>query len=186
MSKTKIILAVTFLLVFAAGAVVGTVRQRVAVGPHGPDDRGSWITKELGLNPEQRDQMRRIWSEQGPSGGRDREHWDKRREYQHQRDDAIKALLTDEQRAKYDAIQKEYADHVADLGKERQAAFQQAVERTKAILTPQQAEKYETILKKRPEGGPGGPGGPGGGPPWRDRRDGRDGHDGPPPPATRP
>lgn len=175
MTKTKIILALTFLLVFAAGAVVGTVRQRIAVGPHGPEDRGSWISKELNLSPEQREQMRTIWSELSP-GTREREHGDKRREFQRHRDDAIKALLTDEQRVKYDAIQKEYSDRLADLSKERQAAFQQAVERTKAILTPEQVEKYDAFLKKRNEGGPGGPGG--GPPSWRDRREG-------PPPTTR-
>lgn len=178
MSKTKIILAVTFLLVFAAGAVVGTVRPLVVPGGHhgGPGEPRSWFARELGLTPEQQDQMHRIWAEQAP-GTRERDHGDRRREFQRQRDDAIKAMLTDEQRGKYDAIQKEYADHLTDLAKERQAAFQQAVERTKAILTPQQVEKYDALLKKRNEGGPGGPGG--GPPPWRDRREG-------PPPTTRP
>lgn len=181
MSKTKIILAVTFLLVFAAGAVVGTVRPLVPGASHhgGPgESRGSWIARELSLTPDQQEQMRRIWAEQAP-GTRERDHGDRRREFQRQRDDAIKAMLTDEQRTKYDAIQKEYTDHLADLSKERQAAFQQAVERTKAILTPQQVEKYDALLKKRTEGG--GPGGPGGGgpPSWRDHHDG-------PPPTTHP
>jgi Spy/CpxP family protein refolding chaperone len=170
---TKIILAVTFVLVFAAGAVVGMVRQRVVIGTHPPGPRGSVLTKERNLTPDQQEQMRRIWSDLGPASGRDREYWDKRRELQRQRDDAILALLTDEQKVKYDAIQKEYGARAAELSKERQAAFQQAVDRTKAILTPEQAAKYETFLNKRHADG---------GPPWRDRRDNRD-H---PPSTTRP
>ena len=86
---TKVILAVTLVLVFAAGAVVGMVRQRVVIGTHPPAPRGSFLTKELNLTPDQQEQMRRIWSDLGPASGRDREYWDKRREFQRQRDDAI-------------------------------------------------------------------------------------------------
>ncbi|HZZ41480.1 MAG TPA: Spy/CpxP family protein refolding chaperone [Tepidisphaeraceae bacterium] len=175
MSKTRTILALAFVLVFAAGAVVGMVRQRVGFGPHGPEPRGSFLTKELNLTPAQQEQMRKIWAEQGPTSGRDREHWDRRREFQKQRDEAIKALLNDDQKAKYDSIQKDYTDHIADLQKERQVAFQQAVEKTKKILTPEQSAKYDEFLKRRSEGGGpgnGGPGGPGGGPPsWHDHHD---------------
>jgi Spy/CpxP family protein refolding chaperone len=167
MTKTKAILALTFLLVFAAGAVVGMVRQRAFVGAHHPPDRGSFLTKELGLTPDQQDKMRQIWSELGPGRGGDRDHWDRRREYQKERDDAIQALLTPEQKVRYDAVRKHYDERVAELGKERTLAFQRAVEQTKSILTPEQAAKYESFLNKRREGmgpgpGPGpGPGGPG-------------------------
>src|SRR3982751_1726217 len=92
MSRTRTILGLTFVLVLAAGAVVGMVRQRVVVREHGPD-RGGVLSKELGLTSEQQQQMSAIWSEMG----RDRDHGDRRREYQKQREDAIRALLNEEQ-----------------------------------------------------------------------------------------
>jgi Spy/CpxP family protein refolding chaperone len=183
MTKTKTILAVAFFLVFAAGAVVGTVRPHVldfgrphnpgGPGTEGRRDGGSFLTRELGLTPDQQHQMKDIWSAMPALG---REHGERRREFQKQRDDAVVALLTPDQRAKYDAIQKDYSDRLAAMQQERQQAFQQAVEKTKSILTPDQAAKYETFLKQRRDTG-----GPGGGPPpWRDHD-----HHGAGGPATR-
>jgi len=68
------------------------------------------------------------------------------------RDEELIGLLNDDQKAKYEAIAKKYADRFVDLATERDATFQKAVEQTKAILTPQQREKYEKLLSER--GGP--------------------------------
>lgn len=173
MTRTKTVLTLAFILVFAAGAVVGMVPKRAGVWSHssdGPHHGGSFLTAELGLNADQQKQMKEIWSVMPAMG---REAGDRRREYQKHRDDELMALLTPEQKTQYEAIQKEYAAHMAEMQQQRQAAFQQAVEKTKAILTPAQAAKYDQFLKRRPEAGSSeGPGGPHGGPPWRDRHEG--------------
>ncbi|HOD81782.1 MAG: hypothetical protein BWX88_03051 [Planctomycetes bacterium ADurb.Bin126] len=154
MIKTRLILAVAFVLVFAAGGSLGLVLARKPAPPErGP---GSWLTQELNLSAEQREQMKKIWSEaMGEGFRRDSEQ---RRSFSQQRDQQIRDLMTSEQQAKYDAIQQEYAKHLEELSQQRKARFEEAVARTKKILTPQQVVKYEEMLKQR-EHGPGGPGG---------------------------
>jgi Spy/CpxP family protein refolding chaperone len=170
-TKTKTLLLLSFILVFAAGAVVGTV-QRVAgqhegppsgPPPHrdgggGPRDHDP-LPKILNLTPEQQQQMAAIWSDHMKRRDQERPlHDQKRREYQSQRDEAIRALLTPDQLPKYDAIRKDYQDRMTEIDAQRQAAFKQAVEETKKILTPEQVTKYEEFLAthRPPDGAPGG------------------------------
>ncbi len=157
MMKTRLVLTAAFVLVFAAGGSLGLVlARRPAPHERGP---GSWLTQELNLNAEQREQMKKIWSEAMGDGFR--RDGEQRRSFSQQRDQQIRDLMTPEQQAKYDAIQQEYAKHLEELSQQRKARFEEAVARTKKILTPQQVVKYEEMLKQR-EHGPGGPGGPGG------------------------
>jgi Spy/CpxP family protein refolding chaperone len=177
MTKAKVLLVLALAIVFAAGVAVGLVWAHRGPPRHGP----SWLTTELGLTDAQRDAMHEIWSEVARGGGPGQ--WEQRRTLAQERDAAIAALVTDAQRAQYDAILKDYSDKIEAHAKERELAFQQAIERTKAILTPEQAAKYDQLMKERRERGPGDrPGGPWKGPP-RDRRSPRDGPppDGPPP-----
>jgi len=153
MTKTKILLVLVFLVTFAAGAVAGRLS---AQSGHRPPGR-SFLAAELNLTSEQREQMHNIWSEVMGEGGR--RQWEQRRLLGQERDQAIAALMTPEQKPQYDKILQDYARKVEELSQERKKAFDQAVERTKQILTPEQAAKYEELLKKSPERGPGGPGG---------------------------
>jgi len=172
MTKTKILLVVVFLVTFAAGAAAGRL-----VWPSGHHRGGpSFLAAELNLTSEQREQMHSIWTEVMGGGGR--RSWDQRKVLSQERDQAIAALMTPEQKPQYEKILQDYARKVDELSQERKKTFDQAVERTKQILTPEQAAKYEELLKKTPDRG--GFGGPPGQPPWGDRGPPRHGPQEPP------
>jgi hypothetical protein len=104
------------------------------------------LADELGLSTEQSDRMRAIWQSV-------REQVDdcfvRAQAVQKQRDRAIFDILTDEQKAKFAAAQKEYDNDVAALKSRRESAFNEAVQRTKAILTDAQKQRYDEILQSR-------------------------------------
>jgi Spy/CpxP family protein refolding chaperone len=171
-NKVRLIILVGFALAFAAGASVGMLAA--SGGRRRPSQRpgaGRQLAKELGLTTEQQAQMRKIWSE--AMGGQARQQWrDRRTALYRQRTEAIEALLTDEQQARYEEILAEHAREMEKINQERNRLVQEAVERTKKILTQEQAKKYEEIRKSRHRGG-----GPGrgaerrfGGPPGVGRR----------------
>jgi hypothetical protein len=111
----------------------------------------SILSTELQLTQEQRDKMREIWSDSGLH----RDGFDRRRQMQKERDDAVVALLTPEQRKSYDQVQERFTQQMAEMAKEREAMFQKAVERTKAILNDKQRAKYVELLKNGSLGPPG-------------------------------
>jgi len=156
MTKAKAILLVSFLLTAVAGAAVGVlVSWPKSRHPHRPG-----LTEQLGLSPEQQEKMRKIWSEvMGPPG---RHRVESRRALAQERDEAIVALLTDEQLAKYQQVVREYERKLEELRQEGQRRVQEAIERTKQILSAEQARKYEELLKKSETGRGVGPG-------WRGR-----------------
>ncbi len=175
MKHTVVILIVCLLLVFGAGVGIG-----VGLSAHHPWQRpvrGSYLAKELGLSPAQRQKIEAIWAEvarHGPFGG----GLEARRQLEQQREQAVRDLLTPSQQADYDRILKEYQTKIEALAKERRAAFESAVQKTREMLTPTQRAKYDEMLKNRAEWGRGR--GPGHRPP----PPGHGGPDfGPPPPA---
>jgi Spy/CpxP family protein refolding chaperone len=141
-----------FAVALGSGIFIGMHLHQPHPGERPPQDR-SWLADKLDLAPEQREQMRNIWSElaHGP-GGR---HGDARRQAGKERDDAIATLITPEQKPAYDKIFERFNQQMADMSREREATFQKAVERTKAILNAEQRSKYEKMLAEGP--GAGGP-----------------------------
>ena len=84
----------------------------------------------------------------------------KRSFLQKQRDEAIVAILTPEQKAQYAALtQRPTADQFSTLGSQRDAVFREGVEETKKLLDDAQKAKYDRILRDRigsvPSGIPG-------------------------------
>ncbi len=163
MSKTKLILIVCFCAALAAGLAAGVALRRA----FGPPPRPPTLEERLNLTPQQRDQMRQIWSGvmRGPGQQRGRHE-----ELLRERDAAVVALLDADQKARYDELMKVYADKFAALEAERRNSVEEAVRRTREILTPQQRAKYDELLNERggprgPRGRPGGPGGEGAPPP---------------------
>ena len=149
MTKTKVIVLVSFLLTAAAGAAVGMlVSWPEARHPHRPR-----LTEELGLSAEQQEKMRKIWSEAMVPSGRHR--GEDRRALAKERDEAIVALLTEEQLLRYKQIVGQYERKLEEQRQEGQRRIQETIERTKQILTPEQARKYEELLNKRTERGRG-------------------------------
>src|SRR5262245_17234543 len=103
---TRVVVILGFLVAFAAGLAVGAGylgnRNAVGAGP-GPStrpmrDRG-WMERELNLTAEQKEQMRKIWSDLARGGF---PHDDKRRQLRRERDEAIAALVRPEDMGKYD------------------------------------------------------------------------------------
>ena len=148
MSKVKAFLVLAFLVVFAAGAVVGTVHKTppAQVGPPPPPP-----FQKLHLTPDQERQMHAIWS-----GVMALHHQvnDERRQIDHDRQAAFEALLSPDQAAQYHQLQQRFANQSQALDDQVKQAVHEAEDRTRAMLTPEQVPIYEQIRK---EYGPNGP-----------------------------
>jgi uncharacterized protein YdbL (DUF1318 family) len=171
MNRLKFLIAVLFTVALGTGIVVGMGVSRTSPKTQ---DRGFWLAEELNLTPAQSEKMKTIWSDISRPG---QNNFERRRQLQKERDDAVQALLNDEQKTAYLAVVEKFNAQVAELNHEREAAFQAAVESTKDILTDAQKTKYDELMKRgfrgggRPDGGPGRmEGGP--------HMDGRGEHDG--------
>ncbi len=186
MNKIALIVMAGFALAFVAGGSVGMLAgPEVPAGP--PRGPGEWLVRELQLAPEQRRQMREIWSVLDEADIRRRQH-----ELIQRRDQAIQETLTEQQRTQYRQIVEEFRRGQEEIHRDMRSRMERAVQRTKEILTPEQAKRYEEIRCRRLRGGPGrhgpgrkpsgGPFGPGrrGGPRTRKAPRGRF-HDGPGP-----
>jgi Spy/CpxP family protein refolding chaperone len=165
-SRVEALLIGLTVLALCAGVVAGIVYARLPsagsavkpdntppppmLPPDGPGEKS--LADELQLTAEQRVQMRDIWE-----GVRDKVHqaFDEAQDLQRQRDERIVALLsTDEQKAKFQKLSQEFADRYDQLAKDRDEAFNSAVEKTKKLLTDEQRKKYEQILKTHVRPGP--------------------------------
>ncbi len=156
-SKQILLTVFLFVVALGSGVIVGWNIPRAA--PPGGRDR-SGLATELKLTPEQQKKMGEIWQDVVRRGGSRQQHWDARRQASKDRDDAIVALFTPEQKTAYDRIMQKYNQQMADMNRESEASFQKAVEQTKAILNPEQRKKYEEIMARGfgPGGGRGRPG----------------------------
>jgi len=172
---TKLVVIFGFIVAFVAGLIVGVNRpQQLAVsgsgaGPTTRQTRDSELDTLLNLRPEQKAEMKKIWSEMADRGRK--QHEERRRELRRQRDEKIESLYTPDQKSVVDKVQADYAEQTKALDLEMRANFQKSVEATKAVLDPDQRVKYEQWLQNRQwdrgprgPGGDGGRGGPGGGP----------------------
>lgn len=160
--KSRLTFFVCFFITFGAGTAVGMLWATPAPKP--PRDP---FMAELDLTQEQRDKIKSYWTEAMKNG------WqrEKRDAAFKERDEALKAMLTDEQKAKQDEIQKAFQAKMDEMNAASKRSRDEAYEKTKTILNPEQLVKYEEMRKKRFEGrdgreghGPGGP--PHGGPPF--------------------
>jgi Spy/CpxP family protein refolding chaperone len=154
--KILLTLVLAFVAVFGAGAMIGIARHTSGGKDPGHlrgDDssRDGWLSRELNLTSEQREQMRAIWS-QVMSADRGAKTWDERRAIQKQREQVVREMLGDEQKKEFDQINAEYDAKLAALGQAQRAAFEQATARTREILSPEQAAKYDEFLKRRGKG----------------------------------
>ena len=160
MTRVKLIMLLALVFALGAGAVAGYVgAKRLPAhhgdsGPGGPGrDRETDLARELNLSDAQREQMRKIWSEAMQGAGR--EHGEKIRALQKERDDAVIALLSPEQKQTYEKIQADYREKMDAMNNEREKAFTRAVAETNEILDTTQRVKYAEIRKRRQERGGG-------------------------------
>jgi Spy/CpxP family protein refolding chaperone len=156
----RLILIVCVLSAFGAGVCSALVWKNVAQKPHDP------FLGELNLTDEQREKIKGFWSEAMKEN-----NWQAQRELreaaQKERETAIRALLSEEQRAGYDLILSDYQGKIDALNQQSRRGRDEAIEKTKAILTEEQRAKYDELRKKRFEG--------------RSKRPDGDGPPGPPP-----
>lgn len=159
MNRIKLIMLLVFVFALGAGAVAGYVGA-TRLPPHVIDpttthspnhDRETDLARELNLTDAQREQMRKIWNDAMQGAGR--EHMDKIRALQKERDDAMVALFSPEQKQAYDKLVAEYKEKVDAMSHEREKSFAKAVEETNRILDPEQQLKYAEIRKRRQERG---------------------------------
>jgi hypothetical protein len=156
MNKVKFLLVLAFLVVLAAGAVVGMavdrrLRTQVSVEqqntPH-PHPMGAWRQFDQSLSADQRDKMKSIWTEVDKQR---RDRFTDRRQLVQKRDQAVLDLLTSEQRARYDTIQEQYRADVDQIEKNLSDSVHHAEDQTRAMLLPEQQKLYEDA---RAHGGP--------------------------------
>lgn len=158
-ARGKLLLVLSFVLTLGAGIVVGMGLNKAVIGGSPvvngptppplapPPNPGSWFVKELGLSAEQSEQMKSIWSQAMEGTGR--ELFDRRRSLYRDRDKAIEAIYTEDQRTERERIRREYDAKLAENSKERDKLVQTAVEKTKAMLSDEQRAKYEKMLRER-------------------------------------
>ena len=137
-ARLMLILIAAFAVTLAAGVAAG---YAVCSYAHHPPRR----FPDLNLTGEQRAKMDEIWNAVMRNSRKLQS--EQRQALQKQREEAVRAILTEEQKLKYDAALKDHAAKVAEISKAREKAFQEAVEKTKRILNPEQQTKYEDWLK---------------------------------------
>ena len=146
-SRSKTILLAAFVLVMSAGVVVGRLWTRLPEARVGRERSPSWLADQMNLSPEQRQQMDAIWSD---TKSKIHATFDRQRELDKQRDAAVLALLTPEQKTAYDKIKADHAAGRAELDKQRDALVHDANDRSKALLTDEQKARWDTLSKEMP------------------------------------
>lgn len=151
MGKAKIIMTIFFVLTLSSGLVAGMLVSRlpgakaVVTTPRTP------LAEELGLTPDQNKKMRGVW--EGVKVKVD-DCFQSAQSIQKKRDDALLALLTEDQKAKFARIQENWSTSLAVLKTERDGAFDVAVKETEKFLTEPQKLRYQEILQNRLHHGP--------------------------------
>lgn len=142
MTKLKLLAGLALCLAYVAGIATGWAGFTLAGEKSPPPrDKGSWLSHELQLSPEQKTRMEAIWSKEAMGDDRARV-----RELYEARNGEVRAILTEEQKKTFDEIYRASEARRDAVFEERRARHQKAVDETMAILTPEQQEKYKTIL----------------------------------------
>lgn len=144
----ELLLIALTVLALGAGVAAGLLASRLpaAAVEAPPIADATPLAAELHLTSSQQDQMREIWE-----AVRDeiRTSFERAQRLHRQRDQALLQILTDEQKAQFEAISREYADRFSEISSDRDQVFQSAVERTKMLLSAEQRERYDHILRSR-------------------------------------
>jgi hypothetical protein len=143
-SRPTLALFAVSILALGAGVVTGTLGARVS--GETPVASAASLSAELGLSPQQHDQMQQIWESVSTTAHQCQQQ---AQQLQKQRDDAIFALLSDEQKSRYTQVTIECAGRISALASQRDKAFATAVEQTKSMLNGSQRQVYEQLIQDR-------------------------------------
>ena len=178
MKMTKLVLVLAFLVVMAAGAVVGMAVDRSMLRAGAPTvpppPTRPAFPQFPKINPEQKAKIDEIWA---AVDALRYQRFTARHDLDVKRAQEIQALLSPEQKEKYEAIQTNYRLDVQKLEQNLQDAVKKAEEQTRAVLNDEQRKQYDiwrdAMAKRHGPGrnGPGRSGGPGRGGPGRGMRD---------------
>ncbi len=138
----RTIFVVCFLVALAAGFAGG-----VAFSTWRYRDGGSLMGRELGLSPEQSEQMRQIWDRATQT--RRRVHRESTDAIRSERIEAVRSLLGEAASAEYEAILA--AEEAAREAAREQSSeiFSMAIDETMQILDEKQREKYMKFMEER-------------------------------------
>jgi Spy/CpxP family protein refolding chaperone len=142
--RPTVIFVLCFLTAFAAGVSGTLMYQRWQ-----NYDQDGWL-KDLHLSQDQREKIKVIWTEAMKDHNYSSQR-EKREALQKERDEALAALVTPEQKERFDEIQHTYRAKVDALSAEAKKVRDDAYEKTKAVLTEPQRVIYEELRKKRQE-----------------------------------
>jgi hypothetical protein len=149
-TRIEILLVGLTVLALSAGVVAGMLASRLpaasSTAEPAPPGASVALSDELQLNAQQREQMRKIWE---PVRSHIRQRFTDAEDLQRQRDQALLALLNDEQKAKFEKISKQFAEKFAEINDAREKTFQSAVAQTMSILDENQRAKYQDIIRDR-------------------------------------
>jgi len=144
MIKAPLIFTICFLTAFGAGVSATILWERSQ--NYGQD---GWL-KDLHLSQDQREKIKAIWTDAMKAGTYPTQR-DKREALQRERDEALQALISSDQKDRFDEILRTYRTRADELSAESKKAREEAYERTKAVLTDSQRAIYEELRKKRQE-----------------------------------
>jgi hypothetical protein len=149
MMHSNLVLASTAVLVLAAGLSVGRLTARLPLDRPllgaGSADQRSWLADQLGLRPDQRQQMDAIWKQTWPQMEKT---FEARRDLDKQRDQAIQALLDPQQRIAYQKTLDEFRARREDLFKQRNQLMQDANAQSRALLDEDQQKVWDVLTKQ--------------------------------------
>jgi hypothetical protein len=180
MKMTKFVMVVAFLIVLAAGAVVGMAldqhfRLNASVAPATPPHTRPSEPRFPKVSPEQHTKIEAIWKK--VQDARDQRFVD-RGALESKRWQDIQAIFTPAQKEQYDTIESNYRQDVKKVEQGLQDILHGAEDQTRALLTKDQQDQYDKFREWQRHNGRGGPGrggpgrgGPGRGGPSRGNRD---------------
>lgn len=133
----------TSVLLLCAGFVIGRLWGHTPVAVATPAGKQpSWIADQLGLSAAQRQQMDAIWDETKQKIG---SAMDRRHAIDHERDDALRKLLTPEQAAAWEKTSEGFRSQRAAFDKDREKLIHEADERSRALLDETQKKKWDML-----------------------------------------
>ena len=142
MNKTRLMLILAFMAVFAAGGAATMLARQVP-----SDDRRSAMARRLDLTETQSRQLRDIWDK---ARAQARQGWPQHRtELRQQRDEQIRELLSPEVLAKYQAIEQQHQQRLDALRDQQREVFAEARRRTRTILDDQQWNQWDELTGRR-------------------------------------
>jgi hypothetical protein len=151
MLNAKLVIGAVFALTLSSGVVAGMLVSRIPGGPSHPGEVSSsahvtMLEQVLQLKPDQQQKMQKIWE-----GVRDKADscYAQAQDLQRRQWAEMAAMLTPEQKVKFNSIQTEFQSRFDELKRQRENEFTKAVRDTDAILSEDQRKQFHELIEKR-------------------------------------